>query len=178
VRLTTSHRKTLLLRNLNRGGQGPIWAVAPLNGWMTFHLSLLFKRISCARLRTCIPFETVDVCHNPRHILTWSFMNPSCSICKTLVGCGYTSKRSTCFKLVRRAWCFTAHSPRSLYFCPSDPSRDASQLDFRLRYTIGSMIPAQGFPACSQGSYVRGYRPTILASYALRVRLCNVLKFV
>jgi hypothetical protein len=35
VRLTTSHRKTLLLRNLNRGGRGPIWAVAPLDGWMT-----------------------------------------------------------------------------------------------------------------------------------------------
>jgi hypothetical protein len=34
VRLTTSHRKTLLLRNLNRGGQGPIWAVARLNGWI------------------------------------------------------------------------------------------------------------------------------------------------
>jgi hypothetical protein len=32
VRLTTSHRKTLLLWNLNRGGQGPIWAVAPLDG--------------------------------------------------------------------------------------------------------------------------------------------------
>jgi hypothetical protein len=32
VRLTISHRKTLL-RNLNRGGQGPIWAVAPLDGW-------------------------------------------------------------------------------------------------------------------------------------------------
>jgi hypothetical protein len=31
---TTSHRKTLLLWNLNRGGQGPIWAVAPLDGWM------------------------------------------------------------------------------------------------------------------------------------------------
>jgi hypothetical protein len=34
VRLTTSHRKTLLLRSLNRGGQGPIWAVAPLDGWI------------------------------------------------------------------------------------------------------------------------------------------------
>jgi hypothetical protein len=34
VRLTTSHRKTLLLWNLNRGGQGPIWAVAPMDGWM------------------------------------------------------------------------------------------------------------------------------------------------
>jgi hypothetical protein len=33
VRLTTSHRKTLLLRNLYRGGQGSIWAVAPVNGW-------------------------------------------------------------------------------------------------------------------------------------------------
>jgi hypothetical protein len=33
VRLTTSHHKTLLLWNLNRGGQGPIWAVAPLDGW-------------------------------------------------------------------------------------------------------------------------------------------------
>jgi hypothetical protein len=33
VRLTTSHRKTLLLRNLSRGGQGPTWAVAPLYGW-------------------------------------------------------------------------------------------------------------------------------------------------
>jgi hypothetical protein len=35
VRLTTSHRKTLLLRNLNRGGQGPIWAVAPLDDGIT-----------------------------------------------------------------------------------------------------------------------------------------------
>jgi hypothetical protein len=34
VRLTTSQRKTLLLWNLNRGGQGPIWSVAPLDGWM------------------------------------------------------------------------------------------------------------------------------------------------
>jgi hypothetical protein len=37
VRLTTSHRKTLLLWNLNRGGQGPIWAVASLDGWMDVH---------------------------------------------------------------------------------------------------------------------------------------------
>jgi hypothetical protein len=29
-----THRKTLLLRNLNRGCQGPIWAVAPLDGWL------------------------------------------------------------------------------------------------------------------------------------------------
>jgi hypothetical protein len=35
--VTTSHRKTLLLRNLNRGGQGPIWAVAPLDGWMDYN---------------------------------------------------------------------------------------------------------------------------------------------
>jgi hypothetical protein len=34
VRLTTSHRKILLLWNLNRGGQGPSWAVVPLDGWM------------------------------------------------------------------------------------------------------------------------------------------------
>jgi len=34
VRLTTPHLKTLLLRNLNRGGQGPIWAVAPVDGWI------------------------------------------------------------------------------------------------------------------------------------------------
>jgi hypothetical protein len=34
VRLTTSHCKTLLLWNLNGGGQGPIWAVEPLDGWM------------------------------------------------------------------------------------------------------------------------------------------------
>jgi hypothetical protein len=34
MRLTTSHRKTLLLWNLNRGGQGPIWAVTPLDGWI------------------------------------------------------------------------------------------------------------------------------------------------
>jgi hypothetical protein len=33
VWLTTSHRK-ILLWNLYRGGQGPIWAVAPLDGWM------------------------------------------------------------------------------------------------------------------------------------------------
>jgi hypothetical protein len=32
VRLTTSNPKTLLLWNLNSGGQGPIWAVAPLDG--------------------------------------------------------------------------------------------------------------------------------------------------
>jgi hypothetical protein len=37
VRLTTLHRKTLLLRNFNRGGPGPIWAVAPWYGW-TLHL--------------------------------------------------------------------------------------------------------------------------------------------
>jgi hypothetical protein len=35
VRLTTAQRKTLLLRNLNRGGQGPIWAVAQSDGWST-----------------------------------------------------------------------------------------------------------------------------------------------
>jgi hypothetical protein len=34
VRLTTSHCETLLLWNLSRGGQGPIWAVAPLDGWI------------------------------------------------------------------------------------------------------------------------------------------------
>jgi hypothetical protein len=45
VRLTTSHRKTLLLGNLNRGGQGPIWAVAPLDGWIrTNEIQRLEKR--------------------------------------------------------------------------------------------------------------------------------------
>jgi hypothetical protein len=34
MRLTTLHRKTLLLWNLNKGGQGPVWAVAPLDGCM------------------------------------------------------------------------------------------------------------------------------------------------
>jgi hypothetical protein len=34
MRLTTSHRKTLLLQNVNKGGQGPNWAIAELDGWM------------------------------------------------------------------------------------------------------------------------------------------------
>jgi hypothetical protein len=34
VRLITSHHKTLLLRNVSRRGQGPIWDVAPLDGWI------------------------------------------------------------------------------------------------------------------------------------------------
>jgi hypothetical protein len=34
MRLTTSHHKTLLLWKLNKGGQAPIWAVAPLDGWI------------------------------------------------------------------------------------------------------------------------------------------------
>jgi hypothetical protein len=37
--LTSSHRKTLLLWNLNRGGQGPIWAVAPLDGYYIIHIN-------------------------------------------------------------------------------------------------------------------------------------------
>jgi hypothetical protein len=44
VRLTTLHHKKLLLRNLRRGGQGPIWAVEPLDGWMIG--SFLYK-IKC-----------------------------------------------------------------------------------------------------------------------------------
>jgi hypothetical protein len=38
VRLTAPHHKKLLLRNLKRGGQGPIWAVGPLDGWMEMHV--------------------------------------------------------------------------------------------------------------------------------------------
>jgi hypothetical protein len=42
VRLT-SYRKTLLLWNLNSGGQGSIWDVGPLDGWMEFYLKHLCK---------------------------------------------------------------------------------------------------------------------------------------
>jgi hypothetical protein len=33
--------KKLLLQNLKRGGQGPIWAVGPLDGWMDGWCSLM-----------------------------------------------------------------------------------------------------------------------------------------
>jgi hypothetical protein len=44
VRLITSQRKILLLQNHSRGGQGLIWAVAPLDGWMDvkFKVHILF----------------------------------------------------------------------------------------------------------------------------------------
>jgi hypothetical protein len=43
--LRISHRKTLLLQNLNRGGQGIIWAVASLDGWMEI-VTVVLKDVS------------------------------------------------------------------------------------------------------------------------------------
>jgi hypothetical protein len=66
VRLTTSHRKTLLLCNLNRRGQGPIWAVAPLDRWKClikitnrykFHYDI-FKRINPRSIYDFITYVT------------------------------------------------------------------------------------------------------------------------
>jgi hypothetical protein len=47
VGLTISHRKTLLLWTLNRGGQGPIWAVAPLDGFMHISGECVYETYIC-----------------------------------------------------------------------------------------------------------------------------------
>jgi hypothetical protein len=61
VRLTTSHRKILLLRNLNRGGQGPIWAVAPLNEWTKY------KAPHCATSSiTHFRFTKIKICRSDK----------------------------------------------------------------------------------------------------------------
>jgi hypothetical protein len=43
VGLTIPHHKKLLLRNLKRGGQGPIWAVGPLDGWSLVYNGTKFR---------------------------------------------------------------------------------------------------------------------------------------
>jgi hypothetical protein len=54
VRLTISHRKTLLLWNLNRGGQGLTWAAAPLDGYIYIYTYIyiyiyIYSRIGCVK---------------------------------------------------------------------------------------------------------------------------------